>query len=201
MKYIKYIMVCVMVFLLAGCQSNEHNQVEVKMKSEEELKKIANTYTYDDYKRVFDDVISEAEGLEKNEKLNKWIIRILAAEKLSYQTDLTEDQVVQLAEKAMKEDNVWKSIAQEEYGISATEKEVDTYIQTGPDTSDLPQHRAFADALALSLKELNHEFDYDIYEKEVMWLKLVPQLKKKYDSTDNNTLVEEYEEEVKKQVH
>ncbi|PFA62977.1 hypothetical protein CN378_18220 [Bacillus sp. AFS015802] len=171
------------------------------MKSEEELKKIANTYTYDDYKRVFDDVISEAEGLEKNEKLNKWIIRILAAEKLSYQTDLTEDQVVQLAEKAMKEDNVWKSIAQEEYGISATEKEVDTYIQTGPDTSDLPQHRAFADALALSLKELNHEFDYDIYEKEVMWLKLVPQLKKKYDSTDNNTLVEEYEEEVKKQVH
>ncbi|RBP00855.1 hypothetical protein [Rossellomorea aquimaris] len=202
MKSIKTVTLCALILiLLIGCKSNEENQVEVKMKSDEELKKITNTYTYEDYKRVFDEVISEAEELGKEDKLNKWVIRILAQEQLSYETDLTDEQVIQLAEKAMKEDKVWKTIAQEEYGISVTKEEVDNYIKEGPDTSELPRHLAYADALGLSLEELNHDFDHDIYEKNVIWLKLKPKLEDKYGITDNNKQVEKYEKEVKNQVH
>ncbi|MDR7074669.1 hypothetical protein [Fictibacillus barbaricus] len=100
----------------------------------------------------------------------------------------------------MEEDEVWKSIAKNKYKVSTTQKEVDNYIKEGPDTSDLPQHRAFADAMGLSLEELNHNFDRDIYEKNVIWLKLKPKLEKKYNTTNNNEQIEKYNEEVEKQL-
>ncbi|MDR7074670.1 hypothetical protein [Fictibacillus barbaricus] len=59
------------VFLFTGCQSNSNDQVDVKIKSDEELKEIADTYTYEDYKKVFEEVISKADEFEKNEKLKK----------------------------------------------------------------------------------------------------------------------------------
>jgi hypothetical protein len=175
--------------------------MEIKIKSEEEQKMILDTYTLDDYKKVYDDVVSEADSFEVVQKLKKWIIRTLAQEKLYYETDLTSEQVVKLSEQAMREDKVWKSIAQNEYGIFVTEEEIDNYIKEGPDTSDLAQHLAYADALGLTLEELNHDFDRDIYEKNVIWSKLKPELENIYGITDNNKLVEKYEEEVKKRIN
>ncbi len=186
--------------IYTGCQSSDNADIEVKMKSNEELKEIADSYTYEDYKRVLEGAVAEANELEKDGKLNKWIIRILAQEKLNYETDLTDEQVVKLAEKAMEEDKVWKSVAEDKYGITVSEAEVDRYIKEGPDTFDLPQMQAYADALGLSLEELNHNFDKNIYEKNVIWLKLKPELEKKYGITDNNKQVEKYEEEVEKQL-
>ncbi|EDL66749.1 hypothetical protein [Bacillus sp. SG-1] len=96
----------------------------------------------------------------------------------------------------MEEDEAWKQIAGEEYGVSITEEEVDTYIQEGPDTSSLPQHLALADALGMPLQELNHTYDRDIYIKNAMWQKLKPVLEKEYGTTNHNELVEKYNEEV-----
>ncbi|MBY6036963.1 hypothetical protein KUV80_09870 [Fictibacillus nanhaiensis] len=201
LKFIKMHALCIMaVILFTGCQSNSNTQLDVKMKSDDELREIANTYTYEDYKMVFEEVVSEANELEEDGKLNKWIIRILAKEKLTYITDLTDEQVIQLAEQAMEEDRVWKSIAKDEYEVSVTQKEVENYIKEGPDTSNLHQHQAFADAMGLSLEELNHHFDRDIYEKNVIWLKLKPKLEKKYDTTNDNEQVEKYGEEVESQL-
>ncbi len=184
------------IFLITGCQT-ELKKVEIEMKSEDEQKQMLDTYTYDDYKRVFEGVMSVAAAYDENEQLVKWIIRTLAMEKLYYKTDLTDEEVVHLSKKAMDEDKVWKLIAKEEYGIKVTEDEVDKNIQEGPDTSDLPQHLAYADALGMSLVELNHNFDRDLYEKNVIWLKLRTELTEKYNITDNNQLVEKYGEEVK----
>ncbi|MFZ3588064.1 hypothetical protein ACOI1C_02065 [Bacillus sp. DJP31] len=50
------------------------------------------------------------------------------------------------------------------------------------------------------MEELNHNFDSDIYEKNAIWIKLKPELEKKYDITGNNKQVEKYEE-VKKQLN
>jgi hypothetical protein len=173
---------------------------EIKMKSEEEQKRMLETFTYDDYKREFDGVVTEADRYKVDEKLKKWIIRTLGWEKLYYETDLTAEEVVQLSKKDMEEDRVWKEIAKNEYGITVTEEEIDNYIKEGPDTSDLSQHLAYAAALGLSLEELNHCFDRDIYIKNVIWLKLRPKLEKKYGITDNNKLVGKYEEEVRKRI-
>lgn len=186
-----------MTFLLiSGCQSKENTQSEIKMKSKEEQREIIETYTFEDYKEIFDEVISEANQIEKDEKLKKWVIRTIAQEKLYYETDLTDEQVINLSKQAMEEDRVWKSIAKDEYGITITDKEIETYIKEGPDTSDLPQHLAYAEALGLSLKDLNHNFDRDLYEKNVIWIKLKPKIEKKYGITDNNKQVEKYMEEV-----
>lgn len=201
MKGIKLIIYCAVgFFLFTGCQSNKTDKEEVNIKDNEELKEIADTYTYEDYKKVFEKAVSEASDFEADKGLNKWLIRILAQEKLSYETELTDEQVIQLAEGAMEEDKVWKSIARDDYGVTVTEAEVDKYIKEGPDTLDLPQMKAYADALGLSIKELNHNFDRDIYEKNAIWLKLKPELEKKYDITDNNEQVEKYEEEVENQL-
>jgi hypothetical protein len=201
MKFLKLVAYCVTaLFLFTGCQSSDDAEIEVKMKSNEELKEISDTYTYEDYKRVLEEVVAEANEFEKDGKLNKWIIRTLAQEKLNYETDLTDEQVIKLAEKSLEQDKVWKSIAEDKYGVTVTETEVDKYIKEGPDTFDLPQMQAYADALGLSLEELNHNFDRDIYEKNVIWLQLKPELEKKYGITDNNKQVDKYEEEVEKQL-
>jgi hypothetical protein len=173
---------------------------EIKIKSEEEQKKILDTYSFNDYKKVYVDVVSEADRYKVDQKFKKWIIRTLAQEKLYYETDLTFEQVVALSQQAMEEDKAWKLIAQNQYDIFVTEKEIDNYIKVGPNTSNLPQHLAYADALGLTLEELNHNFDRDIYEKNVIWLKLKPELEKRYGFTDNNKLVEKYEKEVRKRI-
>ncbi|WP_113929641.1 hypothetical protein [Bacillus sp. P14.5] len=166
------------IILMTGCQSQADTELDIEMKSEEEQQRIFETYTYDDYRKIFDEVVSEAGKLEDDKKLNKWIIRTLGQEKLLYEKDLSDDEVLELAEQAMVEDKVWKSIAEEEYGITVTDEEVDQFIKEGPDKSDLPQQQAYAEALGLSLEELNHDFDRDLYEKNVIWLKLKPHLEK-----------------------
>ncbi|WP_421378098.1 hypothetical protein ACOJQI_12125 [Bacillus salacetis] len=202
MKFIASVASLVMgIILFTGCQSSDDAQVEIKMKSNEEQKEIADTYTYDDYKKVFEEAVSEANKFDEDEELTKWIIRTLAQEKLYYETDLTDEQVKDSARKDMEEDKVWKSIATEDYGVSVTETEVDNYINEGPDSVDSPQMKAYADALGLSIEELNHDFDRDLYEKNVLWLKLKPKLEKKYGTNDNNEQVEKYEEEVAEQLN
>jgi hypothetical protein len=198
-KKIKILSIYLLVFfLITGCQTEESKQVKIKMKSELEQKEILESYTYDDYKKVFKQAIEEAKKLEKdNKELNKWIIRTLVQEKLYYETDLNDEEVFQLSKESLREDNAWKSIAKNKYGVSVTVKEVDNFIKQGPDTSSLPQHLAYADALGLSLEELNHNFDRDIYEKNVIWIKLKPVLEQKFGVTNNNFLVEKYEAEVK----
>ncbi|WP_059170440.1 hypothetical protein [Bacillus sp. FJAT-27445] len=201
-KFNKLFFLCIMaIVLITGCLSKTNTQVQIKMKSEEEQKEIFVTYTFDDYKKVFDDAVSEANEFEGDEKLKKWIIRTLAQEKLYYETDLTDEQVIEVSKQAMEEDKAWKSIVKDEYGITVSVEEVKNFIKEGPDTSDLPQHLAYAAALGLTLEELNHDFDRDIYEKNVIWLKLKPELEKKYDITDNNKQVAKYEEEVKKHLN
>ncbi|MBM7578199.1 hypothetical protein [Jeotgalibacillus terrae] len=191
-----FILFAAVIVILTGCQSSANTVEEIQMKSEEEQQQILDGYTYEDYKKVFEESVSETDSLEADAQLKKWVIRTLAQEKLYYETDLTDKQVIEISKEAMQEDQVWKTIAKDEYGVSVTEEEIDTFIEQGPDTSELPQHLAYADALDLSLEELNHNFDRDIYERNVIWLKLIPELKKKYDITKNNELVEKYEEEV-----
>ena len=102
-KYFQLFMLIFITFLLVtGCNSLKNRQISIEFKSDEEQKEMIETFTYDDYKKAFDEVVAEARKIgEKDEQLNKWIIRRLAEEKLYYKTELTEEQVVQLAQEKM----------------------------------------------------------------------------------------------------
>ena len=180
----------------AACQSAASQPETIEMKSEEEQRQIVDNFTFDDYKKLFDDAIIEANQFDVEEPLRKWVIRTLAEEKLYYETDLTDAQVIALSTEAMEQDVSWKTVARETYNIHVIDDEIDRFIEQGPDQSDLPIHLAYASALGLSLQALNHQFDRDLYEKNAIWLRLIPVLEKKYGTTDNNTLVERYEAEV-----
>lgn len=191
------IILTVGAFIATGCSSNA-TEVEVKMKSQEEQMEILNTYKYEDYKKIYDAVLIEVEHFETEDSvLKKWLIRTLAAEKLYYENDLTDDQVLGLAKQAMEEDKAWKELANDKYNVTVSEEEIDTYISGLPNL-DLPQTQAYADALGLTIEELNATFDRDIYEKNAIWLKLKPKLEEKYDTDDNNLLIKKYEAEVRR---
>ncbi|TCI53367.1 hypothetical protein EVJ24_09920 [Exiguobacterium sp. SH1S21] len=189
-----------LVIFTTACQSATSSPLTIDMKSEEEQRQIVDDFTFDDYKALFDDVITEANKFDVEEPLRKWVIRTLSQEKLYYETDLTDEQVITLSTEAMKHDIAWKMVAKEQYNIHVTEEEIDRYIQQGPDRSDLPSHLAYASALGLSLQQLNHQFDRDLYEKNTIWLKLKLELEKKYQTDDNNELVDRYEAEVNAQL-
>ncbi|WP_053367964.1 hypothetical protein [Bacillus sp. FJAT-27245] len=192
------VLIATAVLLMAGCETQAGSQAHIKLKSVEEQREILETYTLDDYKTIYENVPDEANRLEKDQDLQKWVIRTLAEEKLLYDTDLSDKQVKALAKEAMEKDKLWKSIAKKKYGVIASDAEIDRYIEEGADTSGLPQHLAIAATLNMSLEEYNHGFDRDIYEKAVIWQKLKPKLEKKYNTTNNEMLAEKFDEEVEK---
>ncbi|WP_316569409.1 hypothetical protein [Neobacillus sp. YIM B06451] len=192
------LLIAAAVLLSSGCEAKAGTEVQIKMKSFEEQREILETYTLEDYKTIYENVLNEASRLEKDENLQKWVIRTLVQENLLFNTDLSDKQVKALAKQAMEKDKLWKSIAKDQYEIKASDAEIDRYIEAGPDTSDLPQHLAIAETMNMNLVEYNHNFDRDIYEKAVIWQKLKPKLEKKYNTTNNETLVEKFEEEVEK---
>lgn len=200
----KHLVILGAVFLLlTGCQEEQVEETDqpksefsIKMKTPEEQQKIAETYTYEDYKKVFDEAVAEAEEYKEDEELTKWIVRTLAQEKLAYAEELPDEQVVKLARQTMKEEKVWKEIAYEKYKVEITDKEIDDYIKDGPDSSDLPAHNAYAEALGLTLEELNHEYDRELYEKNLIWMKLRPILEEEYGVTDREEIIQRYNEEV-----
>ncbi|WP_409254223.1 hypothetical protein V1502_10110 [Bacillus sp. SCS-153A] len=197
MKFKILLLSAAAVSLITGCQAVADNHIKIDLKTLQKQQELLETYTYEDYQHLYEQVFAEADEIKvAHEKIRKWVIRELTNEALFYETDLTQEQVLHLAQQSMKEDETWKKIAMEEYGVTVTEEEVDTFIQEGPDTSTLPQHHAFAEAMGMSLEDLNHTYDRDLYEKHAMWDKLKEVLEKEYGTSDNNELVQRYNEEV-----
>ncbi|MRX74270.1 hypothetical protein GJU40_19310 [Bacillus lacus] len=77
-------------------------------------------------------------------------------------------------------DKAWVKYAEDEYGIKVTPQEIDEWISNGPDKFPVDTQKAYAEALGMSLKELNHTYYRDQYEKWVMWEKLSPLVAEKY---------------------
>lgn len=194
----KLMLLSSIILLLSACTPDTDDKITIKLKTEKEQKEMFETFTYDDYKKIFDKVVKESKTMKTDDEvLQKWIVRTLANEHMYYKTDLSAGEVIQLSKKKQQELTDWINYAKTEYGVSATSAEIDNYLKEGPDKSKDIQHKAFAEALGLTLKELNHTFDRDLYEKNVIWLKLRPKLENKYGTSDNNVLIDKYEKEVK----
>ncbi|MGD6833564.1 hypothetical protein ACQCT5_15445 [Sutcliffiella halmapala] len=184
------------LLLLIGCQEQNEPSTDAPLDNI-----FANTeLNYGEYVFIFEDVVGRAKAMELEDKtLEKWVIRAFGDEKLSNKRDLTPDEALKIAKENQAENQAWITVAEEKYDVKVTDEELDQWISAGPDQSDIPQQQAFADALKLSLEELNHEFDRELYKQTLSWEKLIPVLEKKYETNDQEILLDKYLEQVEQE--
>jgi len=65
-------------------------------------------------------------------------------------------------------------IAEEAYGITVTEDEIDAYIKENVSTVWDAEKRKYAKSLQLTLNELDYYFDRDVYVMNVLWERVLP---------------------------
>ncbi|WP_419883159.1 hypothetical protein ACN6MY_05945 [Peribacillus sp. B-H-3] len=186
---------CFSLTFITGCQKNSSGQVHVELKSKKEQEYLAD-YSYSQYKKAYDEVLSESQNFKVHDDLQKkWIIRTLAQEKLYYQTKLSEKQVVQLSKQEAHKYKIWKAIALNKYHMHIENKKLDRYIDTF-DKYSPPSKVAFADSLGITPIDLDHKFDRDMFEQGYIWTLLRTKLEKKYGTADEGKLKKIYEKEV-----
>jgi plasmid maintenance system antidote protein VapI len=188
--------IVIFLLLLIGCQEQNEPTTDAPLNNF-----FANTeLNYGEYVFIFEDVVERARALDlKDKTLEKWVIRALGDEKLSNKRDLTQDEALKIAKKNQAENQAWITVAEEKYEVKVTEEELDQWISAGPDQSEIPQQKAFADALKLSIEDLNHEFDRELYKQTLLWEKLIPVLEKKYETKDREVLLDKYMEQVEQE--
>lgn len=184
------------IVFLSGCAPEESAVADIEMKSNEELSVMTDSFTQDDFYNKLSHVMEKAEDFEAEGDLKKWIIRTLSEEALYYADDLTEEEIIKIAKERLAEDKVWKEIAETKYGVTVSEEELNQYIDNITQSFESPLQLAYADVLGLTVEQLNHGFDLDVYEKNLLWEKLKPKLEEAYGTNDSNKLVERYNEEV-----
>jgi plasmid maintenance system antidote protein VapI len=186
----------IFLLLLIGCQEENEPTTDAPLNNF-----FANTeLNYGEYVFIFEDLVERARALDlKDKTLEKWVIRALGDEKISNKRDLTQDEALKIAKKNQAENQAWITVAEEKYEVKVTEEELDQWISAGPDQSEIPQQKAFADALKLSIEDLNHEFDRELYKQTLLWEKLIPVLEKKYETKDREVLLDKYMEQVEQE--
>lgn len=75
-------------------------------------------------------------------------------------------------------------IAEEIYGVSVTQEEVNHYIDTNVADVVLPEKERYAKALGISLYDLDYSFVRDFYVMDTLWDKLMPVLMERYPRED-----------------
>ncbi|MGE7839987.1 hypothetical protein ACQKNX_04260 [Lysinibacillus sp. NPDC093712] len=75
-------------------------------------------------------------------------------------------------------------IAEEIYGVSVTQEEVNHYIDTNVADVVMPEKERYAKALGISLYDLDYNFDRDFYVMDTLWDNLMPVLLERYPRED-----------------
>ncbi|NLP50813.1 hypothetical protein [Bacillus sp. RO1] len=157
--------------------------------------------SYEEYKFIMEYIVDRAKSMKiENKKLEKWVIRAIGDERLMNKRDLTKEEALETAKYNMKYYDTFMTVAENKYKVTVTEEELDTWITQGPDQSDVPQHKAYAEALDLTLEELNHDYDRDLYEQTMVMEKLQLVLQKEYDTSDDNEIRDRFHQEVEEQM-
>lgn len=195
-KLITFIIVCTLT-LLTACQeqkeTNEAGPLDSLFAGSE--------LSYEEYTFIMEYIVDRAKEMEvENKELEKWVIRAIGDERLMNKRDLTKEEALEKAEYNQKYYETFMSVAENKYNVTVTDEELDTWITKGPDQSDIPQHEAYAEALGLTLEELNHEYDRDLYEQTMVMEKLQLVLQKEYDTSDVDEVRNRFNKEVEEQM-
>lgn len=177
-------------------------------KSEQEVdSEVANggQVTMNPSKQMWGNALNMAKGQKSsNQELQQWILRVIMEQNVIGEP-VKIGEAVKIAKERLAYEKAWLTLATEKYEIVYTEEEVDTWIANGPDKSPVPDMFEKAEALGVTVEEMNHTIDRDFYVKWVVWEKLKPVLANKYgvdltsvdsDKDPNTALVEYFNDEV-----
>lgn len=157
--------------------------------------------SYDEYKFIMEHIVDRAKKMEiENKELEKWVIRALGDERLMNKRDLTKEEALEKAEYNLNYYETFMSLAENEYNVTVSEEELDAWITAGPDQNEFPQQKAYAEALDITIEELNHEYDRDLYKQTMLMEKLQPVLQEEFGTTDGNEINEKFNEEIENQM-
>ncbi|WP_223700608.1 hypothetical protein [Sutcliffiella deserti] len=157
--------------------------------------------SYGEYVFIFEDIVNRTKSMNiEDESLEKWVIRALGDEKISNKRDLTKEEALEIAKENQELNTAWLAVAEKQYNVMVTEEELDNWIEEGPDQDIFPQQKAYAEALGLTVYQLNHGYDRELYEQTLVWEKLFSRLTEEYHTEDQNELLRQYQKEVKQEV-
>lgn len=196
MKKQLYVLIIVsFLILLTACQ--EQNEQFEKAPLEDLF--AHNELSYGEYLAIFQDIVARTEAMNIQDKeLKRWVIRAIGDEKITNKRDLSDQEAMEKAEANYQHSTAWKTVAENKYGITISDEELDKWLAEGPDQADIPIQNAYADALGLTIEELNRDFDRELYEPTLLWEKLIPVLEKEHGTTDREELLEAFQKEVDK---
>ncbi|WP_404350812.1 hypothetical protein LG311_07265 [Sutcliffiella horikoshii] len=198
-KLIIFIIVCTLTLLTACQEQKETNEANEAGPLDGLF--AGSELSYEEYKFIMEYIVDRAKEMEiENKELEKWVIRAIGDERLMNKRDLTKEEALEEAEYNQKYYETFMSVAKTKYNVTVTEEELDNWIAEGPDQSDVPQHKAYAEALGLTLEELNHDYDRDLYEQTMVMEKLQPMLHEEYDTTDVDEVRDRFNKEVEEQM-
>jgi hypothetical protein len=120
----------------------------------------------------------EEANISEQELHNYILWSLLLAEVYNY--DLSIEEAMVKAKEKYEYDKAWLKVAKHHYGIEYTDEEVEQSIADGPDAHEVPSMQLMADALGMSLYEMNHKYNRKIHIMGVIWEKLQPKVIEKY---------------------
>lgn len=144
-----------------------------------EIGMVETTVTEEQFKEYLEEFNrSDLSGLENNQEKKLAQRSFVESKQAKQKIDMKE--LKKEAKEQAKFEKAWVKYADQEYGIKVTPKEVDEWINQGPDKHQVDNQKNYAAALGISVKELNHAYYRDQYEKWVIWEKLKPLVASKY---------------------
>ena len=189
-----------MLSLLTACQEQKETNEANEAGPLDELF-AGSELSYEEYTFIMEYIVDRAKEMEiENNEFEKWVIRAIGDERLMNKRDLTKEEALEKAEYNQNYYETLMTVAEDKYNVTITEEELDSWITEGPDQSDIPQHKAYAKALGLSLEELNHDYDRDLYEQTMVMEKLLPVLQKEYDTSDIDEVRDRFHKEIEEQM-
>ncbi|MGD6991904.1 hypothetical protein [Sutcliffiella horikoshii] len=198
-KRIIFIIVCTLTLLTACQEQKETNDANEAGPLDGLF--AGSELSYEEYKFIMEFIVDRTKKMEiEDKKLEKWVIRAIGDERLMNKRDLTKEEALEKAEYNLKYYETFMSVAENKYNVTVTEEELDNWIAEGPDQSDVPQHKAYAEALDMTLVELNHDYDRDLYEQTMVMEKLQHVLIEKYETSDLEEVKNKFNKEVEAQM-
>lgn len=190
-------------------KNEKSNKFNIKLEANKAIQAVNSNESKSEIAKESHNAVPVLKGNDVAKELKKWTMRELIDSKYFENKDLPVKEAIAIAKERMKFEKAWFDLAKDEYGINYTEEEVDEFIKKGPDAKPTNLQKEYAQALGLTLVELNHDYDRIFYVKHVIWKKLAPVIQDKYalkvyeeptkESEDplHNRIIQKYEQEIR----
>lgn len=138
-----------------------------------------------DYKKMAEGGLARSKKLAPTDRdLRKWIIRIhmyheIRGEKVEDKTLLTD------AKSALARRTAWFKYVEKEYKVKSSKSEIDAYIKK--EAKNSAETKEIAKALGMTADYMNTEYERDQYHQQLLWTKLIPELKKKFPKKEGES--------------